>query len=140
MMRTNVVQHQSMKEHLKVGELYDDYDPTDKKGMKRNKSRRSSTGYLRRHSRPLSEDTDGLIANMQVQQEDQTEVEITVSKATHTHTHTQIQIHTHTRMHARTHTHIYTQTQTHTYIQTDRHTYTHRQTDTHLVLIYSCRQ
>lgn len=84
MMRTNVVQHQSMQEHLKVGELYDDYDPTDKKGMKRNKSRRSSTGYLQRQSRPVSEDTEGLIANMQIQPEDQTEVEIIVSKATHT--------------------------------------------------------
>ena len=116
MMRTNVVQHQSMKEHLKVGELYDDYDPTDKKGMKRNKSR-SSTGYLRRHSRPLSEDTEGLIANMQVQQEDQTEVEITVSKATYTHT----RAHTHTDTHTRARAH----TQTHTRAHTHRHTHIH---------------
>ena len=76
MMRDNVFPHQSPQEHLKVGELYDDYDPTDKKGMKR---KMSSTGFLRRHSKPPSEDTEGLIANMQVQQQDQTEVEITVS-------------------------------------------------------------
>lgn len=78
-MRTNVVQRQSMEDHLKVGELYDDYDPTDKKGMKKNKSKMAPTGYLKRHSRPVSEDTEGLIANMQIQQEDQTEIEITVS-------------------------------------------------------------
>ena len=78
MMRTNIFQHQSTQEHVKVGELYDDYDPTDKKGMKRKKS---STGYLKRHSKPPSEDTEGLIANMHVQQQDQTEVEITVSQA-----------------------------------------------------------
>ena len=78
MMRTNVFQHPSTQEHLKVGELYDDYDPTDKKRLKR---KGSSTGYLRRHSKPSGEDTEGLIANMQVQQQDQTEVEITVSQA-----------------------------------------------------------
>lgn len=75
MMRNNILPHQPTQEHLKVGELYDDYDPTDKKGMKR---KRSSTGYLKRHSKPPSEDTEGLIANMEVQQQDQTEVEITV--------------------------------------------------------------
>lgn len=78
-MRTNVFQHQSTQDQLKVGELYDDYDPTDKKKMRKNKSKMSSTGYLRRHSRQLSEDTEGLIANMQVQEQDQIEAEITVS-------------------------------------------------------------
>lgn len=72
-MRTNI--HRSTEDQPKVGALYDDYDPTDQKGVKKSKSKRSSAGYLRRHSRPLSEDTEGLIANMQ----DQTEVEITVS-------------------------------------------------------------
>ena len=80
MMRTNVFQHQTTDEHKKVGELYDDYDPTDKKGMKRNKTRRSSTGFLKRRSRQVNEDEEGLLVNMQVQpQEDQTKVEITVS-------------------------------------------------------------
>jgi len=76
MMRTNVFQHQSPQEDLKVGELYDDFVPMDQKGNKKTNTKRSITGHLKRHSRQLSEDKERLITNMQVQQ--QTEVEITV--------------------------------------------------------------
>ena len=76
MIRSNVIQHQLTQGGPRVGELYDDYDPADKKGTKKNTS---STGYLKRRSKRQSEDMEELIGNMEPQ--DQTELEITVSHA-----------------------------------------------------------
>ena len=76
MIRSNVIQHQLTQGGPRVGELYDDYDPTDKKGTKKNTS---STGYFKRRSKQQSEDMEELIGNIQAQPQDQTELEITVS-------------------------------------------------------------